>query len=113
MSPHYPPIEHYEQEPEFHEVQTDIRHRYPDAWARLTVAVREVGQAAGPEGFTPEHLHDEAGDLPNPNVLGSFIGAMRVAGILKQVGRTKSTHPEAKGRWVCRWALVEPKERTP
>lgn len=100
------PLDFYDQEPSFIAVQERMRGTWPYDWTWVERAVLEVAREGS---FSADDVMDHVGRgvIPEPNVIGSVLGCLRRCNVIRTVGRTKARHPEAKGRWVNVFALVE------
>ena len=61
--------------------------------------------------FTSDDVVSEVG-LPNPsdlnanNAVGGLLGQMSMAGLIRRIGHTQSTRPEAHARLISVWRLT-------
>lgn len=94
-------------DPAFQRVIVGSRAKHPEKFNELRdIAVRLAAQR-GSVGFTSEDLMEEAGgrDRFPRNMPGIVLGNLRAMHAICTIGRVKSSHPKAKGRWVNVFAL--------
>lgn len=101
--PSFPTLDRWSQDPAFVDVQREGAQRWPAESAALEESLEQLLRSGSP--FTAEDLVAPVGrDTLPPNLIGAFLGAHRAAGRIRVVGREKSRHPAAKGRWINRFA---------
>ncbi len=90
-------LDRWSQDPAF--VAAQERYTERDRWGSQLLE-HEALTRAGP--FTAEDVLAAAGgrDLFPQNAIGCVLGRLRRQHRLRVVGRTKATHPAARGRWI-------------
>ncbi len=98
-------LDRWSQDPTFSAAQKTVRRRWPEQWATVEFELREAAQELGT--FSAEDVLDRVGRLSiPPNLIGAVLGSWRARGALRAVGRERSRHPAARGRWINRFELV-------
>jgi hypothetical protein len=98
-------LEAFSQDPAFSQVQSTARHRWPEQWATIEFELRATARELGT--FSAEDVLDRVGRLSvPPNLIGAVLGSWRARRLLRTVGREKSRHRAAKGRWINRFELA-------
>jgi len=96
-----------DQDPQFVAVQNIYQENKPEEWQRYRNKAIAMAQASGLRGVTAEEVTNTVGRSSIPqNLPGAVFGSLRSTKVLTVVSREKSRHSEAKGRWVCRFALT-------
>ena len=92
---------------ELHEPRSEYRAAHMEKFNLLRSTALRLATENGNDGFTAEDVLDEAGGRKNfpRNLIGVVIGNLRSRHAICVIGRVKSEHPEAKGRWVNRFML--------
>lgn len=95
------------QDPKFIEVQEAFRERHEEKFVYVRQIALRLGAERGKAGFTADDLMDAAGGRAGypRNLPGIVLGNLRSRHAICVVGREKSHHPAAKGRWQNRFAL--------
>lgn len=95
------------QHPLFIEVQALYRKNKTDEWFSFMNAVLMQALECGRAGVTAEEVLSKVGrNNFSKNLPGAVFGSLRANKTLTVISREKSRHSDAKGRWVCRFALT-------
>ncbi len=103
-------LDRWAQDEAFVAAQERQRLRYTDLWLEVEHALVRAADELG--RFSAEDVVDRVegvgrAQMP-PNLIGSVIGALRSAGRIRVVGRQRSRHREARGRWINTYEVVPP-----
>ena len=98
------------QDPAFLELQKkegEYRRSHEPNFLLLRSTFLRLAAENGKEGTTAEDVLEAAGGRSNfpKNLIGVVTGHLRLTHAICVIGRRKSEHPEAKGRWVNRFML--------
>ncbi|MGA7861661.1 MAG: hypothetical protein WCB19_07370 [Thermoplasmata archaeon] len=94
-------------DPAFQETIAAVRRYVPEQFELLRKVALRLAAERGDRGFTAEDMLDQAGgrDKFRRCMPGVVLGSLRAIHALCVVGRVKSKHPEAKGRWLNVFSL--------
>ncbi|HEV2316241.1 MAG TPA: hypothetical protein VGV89_01530 [Thermoplasmata archaeon] len=93
-------LDRWSQDPNFVAAQERMKRGIGWDWALLETTALRLGEGGKP--FCAEDVLDAAGgrELFPKNLIGCVLGNLRNRKLVTILGREKSHHPAAKGRWI-------------